>query len=153
MIYKVPEVGEIEIKTLVFDLNGTISNHGKVIDGVVERMNKLKKSGFRLIMITSDQRGLGENTAESLGIEYFHAATSADKEKIILALDPMTIAAFGNARVDIGMFHHARVSIACIEGEGIHTEIFKFADILVKSINDALDLFLDHDSFISTMKR
>lgn len=153
MIYKVPGLGEIEIKTLVFDLNGTISNRGKVIDGVVERMSKLKKSGFRLIMITSDQRGLGAKTAESLKMEYFQAETSADKEKIILSLDPMTIAAFGNSRIDIGMFHHARVSIACIEGEGIHAEIFRFADILVKSINDALDLFLDQDSFISTMKR
>lgn len=153
MIYKVPGVGDIEINTLVFDLNGTISNRGKVIDGVAERLKNLKNAGFRLIMITSDQRGLGENTAKVLGMEYYHAETSTDKEKIILTLDPLTTAAFGNARVDIGMFHHARVSIACIEGEGIHAEIFRFADILVKSVNDALDLFLDQDSFISTMKR
>lgn len=34
MEYTIPQVGKIEINTIVLDLNGTLSVHGKIVEGV-----------------------------------------------------------------------------------------------------------------------
>ena len=61
-------------------------------------------------------------------------------------------AAIGNARIDMGTFKQAKVSIATLQAEGIHTEILEHVDIIVPSILDALNFFLDEHTFSSTMR-
>ena len=40
MIYNIPGQGELEIKTIILDLNGTLSVGGIVPDGVKERIDE-----------------------------------------------------------------------------------------------------------------
>ena len=56
------------------------------------------------------------------------------------------------ARIDIETFKHAKISILTLQSEGIHVDVIPFADIIVPSVIDALDLFIDKDSLIATMK-
>lgn len=152
MKYQVTGVGEIEINTIVLDLNGTLAVKGIIPDGVKERLLKLKELGIAVTLFTGDQRGNAQELCDDLGISFSKAKTSEDKERLFLELDPETTAAIGNARIDNGKFKHAKVSVATLQAEGIHTGILEHVDVIVPSINDALDLFIDPDIFGATMR-
>lgn len=152
MTYNVPQLGEITINTIVLDLNGTLAVKGKIVDGAKERIAKLKELGFKIILFTGDQRGNAKELCEDLGIDFMKAGSGLDKETLFLDLELETTAAIGNARIDLGKFKHAKVSVATLQSEGIHTGILKDVDVIVPSINDALDFFIDADIFCATMR-
>ncbi|WP_372751244.1 hypothetical protein [Labilibaculum sp.] len=151
--YKVSGVGTIEIDTLVVDSNGTLTIKGELVSGVMERINRLQSLGVNVVMISSDQRGGARELAGSIGITYYEANNSRAKEDILLSLGSRNVAAIGNARIDIGLFVQSLVSVATLQSEGIHKDIIDHVDVIVPSVNDALDFFLDEDTFIATMKR
>lgn len=153
MLYKVHHGEEFEINTLVLDLNGTLSVNGKVPKGVKLRITKLKQQGFKIILFTGDQRGTAGKLCKDLGIEYRITSTGADKEREMLKLKGKTCAAIGNARIDIGTFKHAKLSILTLQAEGIHVGAIKYAQIIVPSIVDALDLFLNPNSLCATLRK
>jgi len=152
MQYSIPGIGNLEITTIVLDLNGTIAVHGKIVPGVKERLDQLKKLGIDLILFSGDHRGNGLEMCNELGITFKKGGTQEEKEKLFLELDTERTAAIGNARIDIGKFKHAKLSIATLQAEGIHTGILKYVDIIVPNINDALDLFIDANALEATMR-
>ncbi len=152
MIFEIQNRETLDIKTIVLDLNGTLSVRGKIVFGATKRIKKLEKLGYKIVLFTGNQRGNAEKLCKKLKIDYKICKTQEEKEQEILKLEPEHCAAIGNARIDIGTFKHAKLSVLVIEGEGIHVETISFCNIIVKSINDALDLFIDKDSLIATMK-
>ncbi|MFA8435813.1 MAG: hypothetical protein ACEPOZ_14950 [Marinifilaceae bacterium] len=151
--YNVPGVGPIMIDTLVVDSNGTMTVKGEIVPGVIEKVHHLQSLGVNVVMISSDQRGNARDLAQSSGISYYEAANSREKEDILLSLGSQNVAAIGNARIDIGLFVQSIVSVATLQAEGIHKDIIDHVDVIVPSVNDALDFFLDENTFIATMKR
>lgn len=152
MKYNPKGAGEIELNTIVLDLNGTLAVNGKVPEGVSERIKKLKELGFKILLFSGDQRGTALGISQDLGIELKRASTTEEKEALTKELNAQTTVAIGNARIDIGTFKHSKISIGTIQAEGIHTGILPHLDILVPSINDALDLLINKDSFEATMR-
>ena len=152
MIFNIPNRENFEIKTIVLDLNGTLSIRGKIVSGAAKRIKKLEKLGYKIILLTGNQRGNADKLCKSLGMEYKICKNAEEKENAILSLEPEHCAAIGNARIDIGTFKHAKISILTLQKEGIHVDVIPFTDIIVPSVVDALDLFIDKDSFIATMK-
>jgi len=153
LIYKVSGVGTIEIDTLVVDSNGTLTVRGEIVPGVIERIHRLQSLGVNVVMISSDQRGNARELADATGITYYEANNSREKEDVLISLRSNKVAAIGNARIDIGLFVQSVVSVATLQGEGIHKDVIDRVDVIVPSINDALDFFLDENTFIATMKR
>jgi len=153
MIYKVPHGETLEINTIVLDLNGTLSINGIIPPGVKERIQRLRDDGFKIILFTGNQRENADKLCGSLDIEYKVTPTGTEKESEMLKLDTTKCAAIGNARIDIGTFKHAKLSILTLQAEGIHTKTLDYVDIIVPSIIDALDLFLNKDSLCSTLKK
>ncbi|MCM2326116.1 MAG: HAD family hydrolase [Candidatus Woesearchaeota archaeon] len=151
MIFNIPHKGTLEIDTLVFDLNGTLSVHGILVEGVSERIEELKTKGYRIVLVTGDIRGNASRICQELGIELRIAAKSEDKAIEIQKLGK-NCAAIGNARLDIGLFKHAKIRIATLQAEGIHIGIMPYIDIIVTSVNDALDLFLKPESMVGTLR-
>lgn len=152
MKYKVPELGEIEINTIVLDLNGTLSVNGKIPNGVKERIQQIKSLGIKVILFTGDQRGTASELYKEYRIDLVRTKNGLEKEEAMKNLNSQTTAAIGNARIDIGTFKHAKLSIATLQSEGIHAEILKYVDVVVSSINDALDFFIDKNTFSATMR-
>lgn len=142
----------MKIHTIVLDLNGTLSVRGNIVEGIPERLKKLRELGFEIILFTGDQRGNGQSLCDELGIGFKKEKSLEEKEQYFLEYDPETTAAIGNARIDIGKFRHAKLSIATLQSEGIHTGILEYVDIIVPNICDALDLFLDPDALVATMR-
>ena len=146
-------VGEIELTTIILDLNGTLAVHGKLVSGVTERITKLKEMGFKLYLFTGDQRGNASQLAAELGIEVKKATTSDEKQALTEKLDVQKTVAIGNARIDIGTFLPCKLRIGTMQAEGIHTGILSHIDILVPSITDALDLLLNENTFNATLRK
>jgi soluble P-type ATPase len=151
--YKVPGVGTIEIDTLIVDSDGTLTVRGEIISGVIERIQRIQSFGVNVVMISSDQRGNARGLADFCGITYYEANNSREKEDILLSLGSRKVASIGNARIDIGLFVQSVVSVATLQGEGIHKDVIDHVDIIVPSINDALEFFMDENTFIATMIR
>lgn len=153
MKYKVPGVGEIEIKDIVLDLNGTLSVNGKIPNGVKKKLQKLDKMGISITLFTGDQRGTADRLCKEYGISFIRTVDGKEKEKAMEIFDKDTTAAIGNARIDIGTFKNSRVSVATLQAEGIHADILKNVDVVVPSIDDALDFFIDPNTFAATMRK
>lgn len=143
---------EFEINTIVFDLNGVLTIQGEIVPGVKERVEQLNQMGIKTVFITGNRRGTADDVSAALGMEFKVGKTAAEKEQLFLEFDTATTAAIGNTRIDIGMLKHAAISVATIQSEGIHTGLIAHADILVPSVLDAMDLFIDPDSLGSAMK-
>ncbi len=153
MKYNPPEVGEIELNTIILDLNGTLAVNGAIVEGAEDRIIQLREKGYQIVLFTGDQRGNAAQLAEKIGVEVKKAGKSEEKEKLTLELDVNKTVAIGNARIDIGTFKHTKLRIATLQAEGIHTGILPYVDIIVPSINDALDLLLNENTFNATMRR
>ncbi len=138
------------LDTILLDLNGTLTVHGKLACGLRKRLVKLQRLGFKIILTSGDQRGTATRFAKKLGIEVVIAQHSLNKEKAVRKYHHAV--AIGNARIDYGIFKHAKLSIATLQSEGIHASILPHVDILVPHVKDALDLLLIPDSLISTLK-
>jgi soluble P-type ATPase len=148
-----PRIDNVELNTLILDLNGTISVNGKLIDGVREKLTKLKEIGFSIYVFSGDVRGTARDLCISIGIELKICKSHTEKEEDILALSPDSTVAIGNGRIDIGMFRHAKLSIATLQAEGIHPAILPHVDILMTNINEAFDLLLDQETLDATLKQ
>ena len=139
------------LDTVVIDLNWTLVVWGEMEEEVKESLQQLKEKWFTLYLLTGDQRWEA-HLYEKYWLEIIKVKNSEEKEAFIKTLNTESCIAIGNARIDIGMFKHAKVSIATIQGEWIHTWILSYVDILIPSMVDALKLFIDPDRFAATMK-
>ncbi|MEI6463030.1 MAG: HAD family hydrolase, partial [bacterium] len=98
MKYNPTNVGEIELNTIVLDLNGTLAVEGKLVDGVIPRIKKLKELGFKLVLLTGDQRGTATLQANELGIDVIITKSSEEKAENTKKYIKENTVAIGNAR-------------------------------------------------------
>lgn len=152
MEYNITWLETIEIKNIVLDLNWTLAVNWKIVDGVKKCIENLKKLNIEVLLFTWDQRGNVENICKELWITFKVAKNAQEKEKLFLELDINKTVAIWNARIDNGMFKHAKISIAKLQAEWIHTWILGEVDIIIPNIVDALNLFIDSDSLEATLK-
>lgn len=140
------------IKNIIVDLNGTLSVQGVISDHSQLLIKQLLDLSYNIVLISGDLRGNAALQAEKLGIDFLLAKSSEEKEARMKAFKKEETAAIGNARIDIGTFKRAKISIATLQSEGIHTGILKHVDIIVPSIEDALNLFIDTKSLEATLR-
>ncbi len=148
----IPGIGIYELYTIALDLNGTLSVCGKLIPGVAVRLKKLQKLGFRIMLFSGDTRGTAAEIARRLGIELVVTARAADKVRELKRCGAKTAVAIGNGQIDVPMLRAARLSMVTLQVEGVHTQALLAADIVVTSIIDALDILLDPQTLISTLR-
>lgn len=153
MNYAIPGLGEIEIKTIILDLNGTLSVAGQIVDGVKPRLEKLKSLGFKIMLFTGNTRNDADQICGDLGIEWKLAKSAEDKKNLALEMNPETCASVGNGRIDEELMKVVKLRILTVQSEGIHVQTLLNSDILVPNINDALDLFIDSNRLIATLRK
>jgi soluble P-type ATPase len=149
----IPGWGSIELKNLVLDLNGTITESGSFIPGVIERLEKLKAGGSRIYVLSGDTRGTVKSAFEDLsGIEAVVTKTAEEKRDFVESIEPFSTACVGNGNIDVEMFKIARLSICTIQAEGASIQAMLNADIVVTHINEALEILLDREKLIATLR-
>jgi soluble P-type ATPase len=140
------------INSLILDLNGTLAIDGKIIEGVSERIEILRKKALKLFLFTGDTHGNAGKIADELGLEVRVTKGAHEKAAEAMTLDPETCATIGNGKIDEKLFKAVRLSIATLQAEGVHIDTLLAADIIVPNINDALDLFIHEKRLIATLR-
>jgi P-type E1-E2 ATPase len=141
----------LELEHLVLDLNGTLTERGALIPGVAERLVKLA-GRIELHVATADTFGTAAELSSRLGLRIETITTGSDKLDLVRRLGPEKTAAIGNGRNDVPMLEAAALGIAVIGPEGAAAPMLVAADVVCRSITDALDLLLEPATINATLR-
>jgi len=153
MKYTIPGAGNLEIKTIILDLNGTLSVGGVIPEGVKERIDELKARDFQVVFFTGNTRNDADDLAATLGIDWQLAKSASEKKAAALLLDPESCASIGNGLIDLELMQTVRLRVVTLQAEGVHVQTLLNSDIVVPTILDALDLFIDEQRLIVTLRK
>ncbi|ETP73316.1 soluble P-type ATPase [Lachnospiraceae bacterium JC7] len=141
------------IEHLVLDYNGTVAEDGSLIDGVEERLMKLKEL-VSVHILTADTYGTVREQCKHLGvsIDTFEVGDAAGcKAEIVRSLNGNTMCV-GNGYNDAPMLDEANLSVCVLGKEGTFAGLLSHADIVTLSITDALDLLTHTDRIRATLR-
>jgi soluble P-type ATPase len=141
----------LQIEHLLLDLNGTLTNRGELIDGVGERLARIERE-LRLHALSADTFGTLDELAGALHISAHRISSGTEKHQFLQALGPQRCAAIGNGTNDVSMLSVAALGIAVIGPEGGSMAALTAADVVCRSILEALDLLLDERAIVATLR-
>jgi len=144
----------LKFKHLIIDFNGTLAVDGKLVDGVHERLRQLSQL-LKIHVITADTFGTARDELSEINCRItILQPTLQDlaKEEAILKEGPCSCIAIGNGQNDVLMVDKAGLGIAVIEGEGASARLLTSADLVCKSIIEALDLLIHRQRLIATLR-
>lgn len=150
----IPGRRNYSIENVVFDYNGTIAVDGKISETVKEKINILSKMA-NIYVLTADTYGSAAKECEELNLtlKTFPKGNAADfKARIVSELGSDKTICFGNGYNDIKMFDIALLSVAILEAEGMCSALLQKSDVLVKTIEDGINLLLKPNSLIATLR-
>jgi len=153
--YDIPGKENLDIENLVLDFNGTIALDGVIKHGVREQLYTLGES-LHIYVVTADTNGSVHKECEGLPVNV-HVIGKEDqlgeKKRFIEQLSNRGTIAIGNGINDELMFDSADIAIAVLGSEGCATSSLLKSDIVVKNINDGLDLLLKSNRLIATLRK
>jgi len=149
----IPGWENITIENIVLDLNGTIATDGKISVDVKEKIKTLSQKA-KVYILTADIQGTAGDESKDIGIELVKIPGENSKNKKFEFLKTLNLdktIVIGNGNNDQLILREAALGIAVLGDEGVSGLALKNAEILVKSISDALDLFLKPQRLIATL--
>ncbi len=151
----IPGVGQLHCEHLLLDCNGTLTCDGTLLDGVAARLRTLAQH-MHIEVVTADTYGNATTTLETLGcsIHVIPAANQAEaKRDHLVALGAASCIAIGNGYNDALMLKNAAIGIGVMQQEGAAGITLVHADIICRSILEALDLLLQPKRLVATLRR
>lgn len=145
--------GLLQIAHVVLDVDGTIALDGVLLPGMKERLALLDEYA-EVHLLTADTYGTQAALDAELGLQATVIQQGAvEKGAYVLALGAESVAVIGNGADDVAMFNAAALRIAVLGQEGLSAALLKSADVLVRDVNDALDLLLNPLRLVATQRR
>ena len=152
----IPGRGDIQLKYVVFDVNGTLATDGQLIEGVESLIAQLRDR-VEVRLLTADTHGkqieidrVLQLTADRLQPGGHEREQKAD---YVRALGVEHVVAIGNGGNDVDMLKAAALGIAIIGHEGAAFEALAAADVVAHNISDAINLLLNPKRLIATLRR
>ncbi|HQS01786.1 MAG: ATPase P [Halothiobacillus sp. 24-54-40] len=150
----IPGGSAYQFTQLVLDYNGTLAEDGALIHGVAERLTALA-SQMIVQVITADTFGSAASALNGIPVRLKILGSGAHdvaKAAFVHELGAEQVVAIGNGRNDALMLRTAALGVAVMQAEGTAQITLAAADVVVKSINDALDLLLQPQRLIATLR-
>ena len=149
----VPGFKLLRLENIVLDFNGTISQDGKLIPEVADRLFALKEK-FAIFVVTADTFGTVEAQMKELAQIKILETTDHRDEKcsFVAQLGEESVVAFGNGRNDVMMLKAASLGIAVCQGEGASSEALQASDLVCNDIRDGLDLLRFPKRLLATLR-
>jgi len=150
----IPGWGNIDIENIVLDLNGTIATDGRISQEVKEKINLLSEN-VKIYVLTADTQGTASEEIQDMIAELIKIIGEDSKKgklEFLSSLKPEMTVAIGNGSNDQFLMEETALGIAVLGDEGVSFSALKNADIIVKNISDALDLFLRPKRLIATLR-
>jgi P-type E1-E2 ATPase len=148
---ELPGRDPVILRHLVLDFSGTLSREGVLLDGVAGRIRRIAER-LRVVVLTADTFGRAREALAGLPVEMHMIRTGRDKLAFVEKTGADHVAAIGNGHNDAAMAKRARVGIAVIGPEGAAGDLIASADVVVREINDALDLLLSPLRLTATLR-
>ena len=149
----IPGREEMSLSHLILDYNGTIAEDGAIIESIRPRLESLSKD-LSIYVITADTHGTAAQRCAGLPLQVLTFPTTqvgqikAD-EAAKLSGGVVTI---GNGFNDIQMSDVADLSICVIGKEGCCGALLMHTDVVVTSIDDALNLLCKPNRLRATLR-
>jgi soluble P-type ATPase len=150
----IPGWGNIDIENILIDLNGTLATDGKIPITIKEKIKSLSEE-VSVYVLTADTQGTANEEIWDLNVQL--VKTSEEDSKIrkfefLSTLTPERTVAIGNGSNDQLLMEETALGITVLGDEGMSVSAMKSADIVVKNISDALDLFLKPKRLVATLR-
>ena len=146
---------KIEATHLILDFNGTLAIDGKLIEGT-KPLLELLGNQLTIHVLTADTFGTAER--ELSGINCIlnvlsHDLQDMQKESYVFNLGENHVIAIGNGLNDALMVKCAALGIVVVQKEGASMETLLNADIVCTNILDALELLLNPQRIVATLRK
>ena len=149
----IPGREDLQLAHLILDYNGTIALDGAVIESIRSRLDKLAES-LSICVITADTHGTAAAACRDLPLRVLTFPTAeVGKIKAQCAAELSGgVACIGNGFNDILMSDVCDLSICVVGREGCCGALIGHCDIVVTSIEDALDLLIHTHRLRATLR-
>jgi len=151
----IPGRGNYTINNLVLDLNGTIAVDGNIIGGVKEKLAMLSQK-LDIFLVTADTNKNAERLVKDLPVTLYKIKETEEnnqKLRVVLKKGKNNTVSIGNGCNDVSMLKESAIGICIVGGEGASAEAMMASDLVVSTINDALDLLLKPHRLRATLRR
>lgn len=150
----IPGRGKVTLNNIVLDLNGTLTVDGELAEDTVSLLNKISDF-LNVYILTADTLGSAAKLKGRLKAEV-RVLNGEDvglaKAETIERLGAENSLAVGNGDNDVAMLKKAAIAVAVLEEEGCSMKALQSADLLVKSIDDALMLVLKPQRLVAGLR-
>lgn len=150
---KIPGREEMILSHLILDYNGTIAEDGLIIESIRPRLAQLSKE-LSIYVITADTHGTAAQRCQGLPLKVLTFPTAkvgqikADEARKLSG----GVVCIGNGYNDIQMSDVCDLSICVMGREGCCGALLMHTDVVVTSIDDALDLLIKPDRLRATLR-
>ena len=141
----------LRIEHVVFDFNGTMAADGKLPRGLGPRVKRLAKL-VEVVVMTADTFGTARRSLEGWPVTVHIVNEGIEKGRFVESVGAERVAVVGNGTNDVPMFKAAALGIAVCGVEGTAVELLRVATILVRDINDAVDLLLKSKRLVASLR-
>jgi soluble P-type ATPase len=147
----IPGRNLLTLDCVVLDFNGTLALDGHV-SVKTEKLLKQVAVNYSAIIATADTFGTATKFADRVGMALQVVRTGSDKEKLIHSLTG-GVAVIGNGVNDARMFMAANLAIGVMGPEGAALLTLLAADILVSTVDQALELLIHPTRIVATLRK
>jgi len=151
---EIPGYGNLHIKNVLIDYNGTIASEGKLIPSLKNIIEKLSKK-VNLYVITADTFGTVSKEIENFPIEIIKIEKENERQQKVEALKKLgsqNTISYGNGNNDKLIIKEAVIGICIMGDEGCSRETLEEADLVINSIEKGLLLLLDENKLKATLR-
>ncbi|UCH07721.1 MAG: HAD hydrolase family protein [Deltaproteobacteria bacterium] len=151
----VPGRGTYTLEHLILDLNGTVSVDGRIVRGVKERLRELSRE-LEITVVTADTNRNAERLVADLPVSIQTIRENQENEQklaVVLEKGKEHTVSIGNGCNDVSMLRESAIGICVLGREGASPEALMASDVVVPTINDALDLLLKPQRLRATLRR
>jgi soluble P-type ATPase len=155
ILITIPGKGDYTIEHLILDLNGTISLDGRIIEGVRDRLEKLSQK-LDITVVTADTNKNAARVLGDLPVTICTIKESGENDQklgVVLEKGKDGTVSMGNGHNDVSMLRESRLGICVLGGEGASPEAMAVSNLVVPTINDALDLLLKPHRLRASLRR
>jgi P-type E1-E2 ATPase len=146
----------LRLVALVLDVNGTLSLDGDLLPGVASRIENIGQR-LDIHLLSADTFGKAGVIAQELGVVFTtidpRTDANAQKKSFVQKLGPSGVVAIGNGANDVEMLRTAELGIAVLGPEGTASAALLAADVVSRSIAEALDLLISPRRLTASLRR
>lgn len=150
----VPGLGQMNLKYLVMDFNGTMARDGVLRQKITAYLNKLSKE-LKIYVVSADTYGTVAEQCAGLPLEVVVIKGengAAEKGDFVDRLGSGEAVAIGNGNNDCLMLEKSCLGICVAGEEGCSVKAMLASDIVVRSITDALGLLIRPEKIKATLR-